>query len=83
MRWILRRKTQGVFPNPVRELDYEGPAKFHQFHCLDRNEFEDDLAKVEPISSKEDKTMRQSISAGERLSITVRFLATDKLQKQC
>ena len=71
----------GIFSNLLQELDYEDPAKSRQFHRLDRNKFEDVLAKVEPIIYKEDTNMRQSISAGERLSITLRFLATVKLQK--
>ena len=74
--WILRRTSQGVFSNLLRELDCEDPAKFRQFHRLDRKEFEDVLAKVGPIICKENTNMRQSISAGERLSITLRFLAT-------
>ena len=39
--WILRRTSQGVFSNLLRELDCEDPAKFRQFHRLDRKEFED------------------------------------------
>ena len=71
----------GSFSNLLQELDCEDPAESRQFHRLDRNKFEDVLAKVEPIIYKEDTNMRQSISAGERLSITLRFLATVKLQK--
>ena len=79
----MRRTTQGIFSNLLRELDYEDPGKFCQFLRIDRNEFENDLAKVEPIIYKKDTNMRQSVSAGESLSITLRFLATGKLQKQC
>ena len=73
--WILRRTSQGVFSNLLRELDCEDPANFCQFHRLDQKEFDDVLAKVGPIICKENTNMRQSISAGERLSITLRFLA--------
>ena len=79
--WILRRTMQGVFSNLLRELDCEAPAKLRQFHHLDRHEFEYILAKMEQIIRKEETYMRQSISAGERLSITLRLLATGKLLK--
>ena len=74
--WILRRSRQGVFSNLIQELDCEDPAKFRQYHRLDREQFEEVSARVGPVIGKEDTNMRLCISAGERLSITLRFLAT-------
>ncbi|ROL42257.1 hypothetical protein DPX16_18179 [Anabarilius grahami] len=40
-------------------------------------EFYELLAMVEPLITRTDTVMRRSISAKERLSVTLRFLATD------
>lgn len=42
------------------------------------DEFYELLAMVEPFITKTDTVMKRSISAKERLSVTLRFLATGK-----
>ncbi len=74
--WVSRRQTQGAFANIVRELDCEDPEKFRQFHRLDRASFEEVLTLVRPIIEKEDTQLRCSLKPVERLSVTLRFLAT-------
>ena len=76
-RWIIRRTGQGVYANLLREFNAEDPECFRQFHRLDRESFDSVLALVGPYIKK-NTIMRESIPPGERLSITLRFLATGK-----
>ena len=75
-RSIMRRQRQGAYANLIRELNVEDPKKFRQFHRLERQHFEEILAIVSPVILKRDTSMRLAISARERLSITLRSLAT-------
>lgn len=74
--WIKRRKTLGMYSNLVQELNAEDPSQFRAFHRLDRESFFDVLTMVEPFIAKQDTILRPAISANERLSLTLRFLAT-------
>ena len=76
--WIRRRHEQGVYGNLLREFHAEDPECFRQFHRLDKQSFEAELAMVGPVIRKYDtyRPMRQSILPGERLAVTLRFLAT-------
>ena len=78
-RWILRREAKGAYANLVRELNVEDPEKFKQYHRLDRNSFQEILAMVSPLITRKDTKLRSSIKPCERLSITLRFLATGML----
>ncbi|KAI0221825.1 hypothetical protein LSAT2_026913 [Lamellibrachia satsuma] len=73
--WILRRQGQGVYANLIREVNAEDPETFRQFHQLDVDSFSTILALVGPLIKKEETNMRPSISPGERLAATLRFLA--------
>ncbi|XP_046850278.1 uncharacterized protein LOC124443792 [Xenia sp. Carnegie-2017] len=75
-RWIQRRQSQGVFNNLVRELNAEDPEKFRQFHRLDRDCFDNILQLVLPYITKMDTHLRPAVKPCERLSVTLRFLAT-------
>ncbi len=59
-KWIQRRSQQGAYANLVQELDAEEPEKFRQFHRLDRDRFNDILARIEPHITKKDTDMRVS-----------------------
>lgn len=74
--FLLRRSRQGTFHNLVQELNAEDPEQFRRYHRLDRDSFERVLNMIEPLITKEDTFMRTSIRPRERLSITLRFLAT-------
>ena len=76
--WISKSRQQGAYPNLLRELNAEDPEAFRQFHRLDRESFETILAMVAPLITKEGTHMRRSLPPGEKLSITLRFLATGK-----
>ncbi|CAL1278735.1 unnamed protein product, partial [Larinioides sclopetarius] len=47
---------------------------------MDVESFEYLLAKIEPLIKRMDTNMRQCISAGERLALTLRYLATGETQ---
>jgi hypothetical protein len=75
-QWILRRQAQGACANIVCELNCEDPEKFRQYHRLDKCLFEEVLALVSPVIAKKDTHLRCSLKPIERLSVTLRFLAT-------
>ena len=81
--WIKRRKTLGIYANLVQELNAEDPLQFRAFPRLDKESFFDVLAMVQPFITKQDTILRPVISANERLSLTLRFLATDMSLIQC
>ena len=74
--WVSRRETHGTFANLVQELSCEDMEKFSQFHRLDRHSFEEVLALVAPLIEKKDTRLRCSVKPSERLSVTLRFLAS-------
>ncbi|CAB3982082.1 Hypothetical predicted protein [Paramuricea clavata] len=58
-------------------INAEDPEIFRQYHRLDIESFNKVLKMVGPIIQNQETIMRASISPGERLSITLRFLATE------
>jgi len=58
------------------ELTTEDPGGFRNFLRMDKIDFEELFEKVTPVIQRQDTWMREAISAYERLSITLRFLAT-------
>ena len=75
-RWISRRQTQGACANIVRELNVEDPEQFRQFHRLDKDSFDEVLKLVSSLIEKKGTRMRLCLKPIERLSVTLRFLAT-------
>ncbi|KAK7794094.1 hypothetical protein R5R35_010296 [Gryllus longicercus] len=74
--WILRRKEKGAFANLVQELIAEDPPGFQNYCRLSVTECETLLNLIGPQISKKNTRFRESISAKERLMVTLRFLAT-------
>ena len=74
--WTKRWTQQRCNANLTHELNAEDPETFCQFHRLDRESFDKVLEKVTPLISKKDTQMRCALKASERLSVTLRFLAT-------
>ena len=74
--WIQRRQGNGVYANIIRELSAEDPEMFRQYHRLDFESFKKILRMVGPVIQKQETIMHSSISPGERLAVTLRFLAT-------
>ncbi|KAK3928281.1 50S ribosomal protein L24 [Frankliniella fusca] len=59
------------------ELQLEDPEKFRRCLRMSTAMFEYILQKVSPLIGKQNTQMRQSIPASERLSLTLRHLATE------
>ncbi|XP_056464855.1 uncharacterized protein LOC130404233 [Gadus chalcogrammus] len=73
---ILRRRPQlGEFHHLLQELRLDD-GRFQLYFRLSRAQFDDLLARVGARISRQDTNYRRSISAAERLSICLRFLAT-------
>ena len=60
----------------MQELSTEDPKGFQNFLRMGKTDFQELLAKVTPHIQRQDTWMREAISAAERLSITLRYLAT-------
>ena len=73
--FFLKRETYGHV-NLLQELRVNEPEDFRNFLRMDAPSFDELLGLVEPLIKKEDTVMRPSISPSERLSITLRYLAS-------
>lgn len=73
--WVKKRETEGCYVKLLKELSNE-PKLFKNFLRMTENDFDFLLDLVTPCIEKIDTQMRKSISAGERLAMTLRFLAT-------
>lgn len=62
----------------MRELALEDAEAFRSWIRMDTGTFEELLRKVRPLIMKQDTSFREAIPAGERLAITLRYLATGK-----
>ena len=77
--WIrnifLQRETRGTFRTLFQEL-LQDKELFFRYHRMTPSRFEHLLSLVEDKITKEKTNFRDPICAEERLSITLRFLAT-------
>ena len=74
--WIQKRQRQGAYHQLMQELRYLDASSYRNFVRMDAATFEDLLAKVAPLITYADTNMREAICPGERLALTLRFLAT-------
>ena len=74
--WIRNRPRFGAYHQLLQELRLANDATYRNFLRMDVSTFDELLQLVRPLISYEDTNMRQAISAAERLSVTLRFLAT-------
>lgn len=74
-KWFLRRRELG-HARLLRELRDDEPEDFRNFLRMNAASYDELLDMVRPLIQKEDTIMREAIPASERLSITLRFLAT-------
>lgn len=75
--WIAKRKQNaGLYRELLQELAKEDAAAYINFLRMSFSNFEALLEMVAPIIAKQDTHLRKSIPAGERLAVTLRFLAT-------
>ncbi|KAK7862635.1 hypothetical protein R5R35_001610 [Gryllus longicercus] len=73
---FLRREEQSVYKVLMAELREEDEAMYKNFVRVTPEGFDLLLGKISQAIKKQDTVMRKSISCGERLALTLRFLAT-------
>lgn len=76
--WIRRRPNLGAYHQLVQELQLGDSATYRHFLRMDIPTFDEILRLVGPLITYQDTNMRQAISPGERLALTLHFLATGK-----
>ena len=81
-RWVLphikTHEEQGCWANLVRELRSSDVATFANFSRLYPELFDKILKLITPLIERRNTFFRNYISPGERLAITLRFMATGK-----
>ena len=75
--WLKNRNRYGHLPL-LHELRDNFPMDFRNYLRMDCESFQILLKLVSPIISKQDTKLRESISAEERLTTTLRYLATGR-----
>ncbi|XP_023303070.2 protein ANTAGONIST OF LIKE HETEROCHROMATIN PROTEIN 1-like [Lucilia cuprina] len=74
--WVLHREQEGFHAKLLIKLRSEEPELYSSFLRMDSDQFDHLLNLVTPYIQKQDTNMRKSISADERLVLTLRYLAT-------
>lgn len=77
--WLKKRETEGAWAKLLKELcsgDSGERKLFQDFLRMSPAEFEELLQLVKPLIEKENTKFRTAISAGERLALTLHYLAT-------
>ena len=76
--WLKNRNAQGAYHQLIKELSTIDVSGYRNFVRMDSSTFELLHNMVAPIIQRQNTVMRESISPGERIAITLRFLATGK-----
>lgn len=72
----LERDESGFFKSFEMIFRSNRPDRFKDFVRMDPDDFDFLLERVRPFIEKQDTRFRKSISAAERLTVTLRYLAT-------
>lgn len=78
-QWLERRPIDGAYAKLLQELrlgDKGEKLLYHRFLRMSYGNFEYLLDLVTPLIEKKDTHFRDAISAGERLALTLHYLAT-------
>ena len=74
---VLRRRQQlGEYTNLVREMRLAHPARHLQYFRLPKEGFDLLLSMIEERIKRQRTVFREPVSAGERLAVTLRYLAS-------
>ncbi|CAK1604073.1 unnamed protein product [Parnassius mnemosyne] len=76
-KWLLQRPRYSHI-NLMAELALQEPNDFRNYLRMDFCTYQQLLSLLEPMLKKQDTCMRKAITAHERLSATLRFLATGR-----
>lgn len=74
--WIAQRQVQGVNPKTEIELELNESSDFRHFARLFPDQFHMLEELLTPIIRRQNTNYRDCISVGERLMVTLHFLAT-------
>ncbi|XP_064107304.1 uncharacterized protein LOC135216144 [Macrobrachium nipponense] len=74
--WLRRREDKGIFDNLCWEMRLGDDAAFYNYHRMNKEDFDYLLRLVGPKIAKQDTRMRKAIPPEQRLSVTLRHLAT-------
>lgn len=74
-RFLINRSKTGAY-TLCKELSLNDIPSFSNFARMYPSEFADLERKICPLIQRQNTNYRRSISAGERLMLTLRFLAT-------
>ena len=77
--WIGRREQLGAYHALMAELEAEDPQGYKNLVRMTPEHFHELLRAVGLLIEKQTTRMRRSISAGERLAVTLRFLASGEI----
>lgn len=78
--WLKNRDRDGYCAKLMVELRAEEPELYRGFVRLTADQFDYLLSLVGPHIEKQDTNMRSSISATNRLALTLRYLATGEVR---
>ncbi|KAG0725785.1 hypothetical protein GWK47_037935 [Chionoecetes opilio] len=74
--WLARREKESVYHRLLKELSVEDHETMKNWIRLDKDQYHKLLQLVTPLIAKKDTRMRKAVTAGERLTLTLRYLAT-------
>ncbi|KAL4718246.1 hypothetical protein ACJJTC_018245 [Scirpophaga incertulas] len=75
--WYLERNKYSHM-YLLKELEVREPGDLYNYLRMDMEAFETLLQLIEPVIERKNTQMRQSVSARERLTATLRYLATGR-----
>ena len=76
--WLKQRYRNGAYNNLIKELRLSDVIRFKNFARMDMSNFNKILCLVAPEITHQHTPFRDAISPGERLAVTLRYLATGK-----
>ncbi|XP_069980042.1 uncharacterized protein [Penaeus vannamei] len=82
--WVkpwLQRKNKSVFDKLIQEMRLDDDPVFYDFHGMNKENFDKLLSLVSPHIQKENTKLRDSIPSAQRLSVTLRYLATGEARR--
>lgn len=74
-KWLLQRHIHSHM-NLLNELRTTEPLDFKNYLRMDEDSYNKLLHLIRPIITKQNTVMREAITAKERLTVTLRYLAT-------
>lgn len=74
--WLMRRTLHGNYHQLLEELNNEDRRGFKNFLRIEPELFAEMLQRLSPRLAKSETNMRQPLSVGLKLAVTLRFLAS-------